>query len=73
VQHFRSTADPYYTPSLTGQYFSLYVELQLILKFAPKKWGSGEGGRGDIGSIMSIIGKHCQWVIVFSDTVRICI
>jgi hypothetical protein len=34
--HFRSTADPYYTPLLTGQYFSLYVELQLILKFAPK-------------------------------------
>jgi hypothetical protein len=34
--YFRSTADPYYTPLLTGQYFSLYVELQLILKFAPK-------------------------------------
>ena len=26
---------------------------------------------GDIGSIMSMIGKNCQWVIVFSYTVLI--
>jgi hypothetical protein len=48
-----------YTPLLTWLYFSLYVELQLILKFIPKKWG-GDGG--NIGSIMSMIGKNCQSV-----------
>ena len=30
---------------------------------------SGEGG--NVGSIMSIIGKNCLWVIVFSDTMYI--